>query len=140
MQASIAAGIKADVAIGLYSDQMKDIDVKKCPPEFREAFIRHANAWYFMSSQMAKEPQSFVDAFLDGFFNALSGELDGGEGRRQRLRNARMEEIKTTWAEVEAIAAKYGAKKPSRKSKIIRCGQALTLPPDSWKGVNRETE
>lgn len=106
---AITPETKPAEAIAAYAAGMKAFDMVECPPEFREAFIRHAGAWEAFALQLAKEPQSFGEGVLQGFFNALDGEADGGTARMQRARDARFEHIQSTWGEVQAIAARYGA-------------------------------
>lgn len=100
---------KAEAFAG-YGTALMAFDLTECPPEFREAFTRYSAAWEAFALQLAKEPQSFEEGVLQGFFNALGGEADGGTARMQRARDARFEHIQSTWVEVQAIAARYGAK------------------------------
>lgn len=111
--AAISPDITPAAAISAYVTSMKALNMEECPPEFREAFRRHINAWESLALQLAREPQSFGEGVLQGLLNSLNGELDGGSGRMQQARDARVDALLATWGEVEAIAARYGARLPS---------------------------
>jgi hypothetical protein len=101
-------GAAASDAIAQYVARMKSLDFSGCPPEFREAYIRHANAWQGMQIQLASEPSGW-DAFLTGFLKGLNGQLDGGSFQMEADRKKHLEKIQASWGEVEAIAARHGA-------------------------------
>lgn len=106
----VTAETKPAEAIAAYATGLRAIDTAECPPEFREAYSRHASAWEAFALQLANEPQSFGEGVLQGLFNAMGGEMDGGVNRMQRDRDARFQKLEETWGEVLAIAARYGAK------------------------------
>lgn len=110
IKSHISSGSKPADAIATYASALKSLDMSQCPTEFREAYLRHANAWRDFALQLGKEPQGGVDAVLQGFINGLSGEFDGGAGRLQRARDSRMEAVSSTWGEVEAITVRHGAR------------------------------
>gem|GEM_PF-3056837 len=114
MNSSVSSGTPPAQAIASYAARLKSIDMSQCPPEFREAYLRHANAWQGLGMQIDKEPQSFIESVLYGFLNGLRGEFDGGLGRLQREHDSRFEAVVTTWGEVEAIAVRYGARLQSQ--------------------------
>lgn len=106
----VSEGAKPADAIATYASAVKNLDMSQCPSEFREAYLRHANAWQDMAAQLAKEPDGVVEGVLQGFLNSLGGEFDGGAARMQRERDSRYQSIKSTWVEVEAIAVRHGAR------------------------------
>lgn len=110
IKSHISSGSKPADAIATYASALKSLDMSQCPTEFREAYLRHANAWRDFALQVGKEPQGFADGVLQGFLNSLSGEFDGGAGRLQKARDNRMEAVSSTWGEVEAIAVRHGAR------------------------------
>jgi len=92
---------------------MSAIDTMACPPDFREAYARHLFAWKQLSDQIRSEPQTFLQGFGMGILNEVTrGELDGGESRIADAHDQCVQAVKTTWGEVEALAARYGAKMP----------------------------
>ena len=92
---------------------MKAIDLRDCPPDFREAYARHASAWDAMAAELRQQPETFGEGFMLGLGNMLArGEVDGGQQRLAQLRDRRLEDIRVSWAEVEAMAARHGAMLP----------------------------
>ena len=100
-------------AVEAYSLKMRRIDTSDCPEDFRVAFLRHAQAWRSLVVEGKAQPSSVVEALVQGFVNGLHGELDGGAHRYLRARDAREQEIKATWEDVELLVVKYGAKPSS---------------------------
>lgn len=111
---SVSPNLTPAEAIGAYVTSAKGLNMAECPPEFREAYRRHLNAWERMAIQLAREPQSLGEGVIQGLINSLNGEFDGGSGRMQKARDARLDAVHETWSEVEAIAVRYGAKLPSK--------------------------
>lgn len=111
--AAISPELTPAKAIFAYVNRVKAQNMEHCPPEFREALLRHLNAWNGLAIQLTREPQSLGEGVLQGLINGLGGELDGGSGRMQKARDARIDAISDTWGEVEAIAVRYGARIPS---------------------------
>lgn len=101
-------------AIAAYVTSMKGLKLELCPPEFRDAILRHLSAWESLALQLAREPQSFGEGVFQGLINSLNGEFDGGSGRMQKARDARVDAILATWGDVEAIALRYGARLPPK--------------------------
>lgn len=110
---AVKGGQSPRVAVAAVAQAMKSIDLRACPPDFREAYARHTAAWEAMAYELREQPETFGEGFMRGLGNMLSrGEMDGGQHRLAELRDKRMEEVRTTWTEVEALAARYGAMLP----------------------------
>ena len=101
-----------------YVDQAKQIDTKLCPRDFAEAYYRNLAAWSDEAEAFRSHPhiQTGEEAFVNGFFRGLQGDVSGGEreirsevNEWQRNVDAKQSEIDRTWAEVQALAVRYGA-------------------------------
>lgn len=104
------AGTSPANAVAGMAERMRSIDLSACPPEFREAYVRHAAAWRGMAGQLKSEPDGVVEGLVIGFLRGLGGQLDGGASEMQAARNHHMRAIQSTWGDVEATAARHGAK------------------------------
>ena len=101
-----------------YVDQAKQIDTGLCPRDFAEAYYRNLAAWSDEAEAFRSHPhiQTGDEAFANGFFRGLQGDVSGGDGEIrsevnewQRNVNAKQSEIDRTWKEVQALAVRYGA-------------------------------
>lgn len=101
-----------------YIDQAKQIDTKFCPRDFAEAYYRNLAAWSDEAETFRSHPhiQTGDEAFVNGFFRGLQGDASGGAGEIraevnewQKNVTAKQSEIDRTWAEVQALAVRYGA-------------------------------
>jgi hypothetical protein len=93
-----------------YIDQAKQIDTKLCPRDFAEAYYRNLAAWSDEAEAFRSHPhiQTGDEAFVNGFFRGLQGDVSGGEreirsevNEWQRNVDAKQSEIDRTWAEVQ---------------------------------------
>ncbi len=100
-------------AIGRYLIQVQAVDTSDCPADFRVAFKRHLDCWIDLRTALKAMPDDFLQGFFVGFMNGyFFGEKDGGMNRMTgNVRQAALE-IRTSFREVEEIAAKYGAALP----------------------------
>jgi hypothetical protein len=97
-------------AIGKYLIQVQGVDMSDCPPDFRFAFKRHLDCWVELRSALNAIPEDFLQGFFVGFMNGyLFRERDGGLSRMAANVQQASRNIKTSFREVEQIAAKYGA-------------------------------
>ena len=103
----IAQGMSRKDALDKMTRGMRQIDLSACPPEFREAYTRHIQAW-----------ESFANEHgIDGFFKALlTGVLIALTSNPTPLvayiadQKGISQDINDTWKEVEAIAARYNVR------------------------------
>lgn len=82
-------------------DEMRKIDLTKCPPDFQRAYMKHIYAWEQLPPYLSK-----YEGFSGGLyalFEGLSG-IHDGNAEGGRLYGA----IKETYHEVETIALAYG--------------------------------
>jgi hypothetical protein len=98
----------SDWLIAMSAD-LRRISTSGCPSDFREAYQRYQNAIEAAAASDADGPQNFLDGMLLGAMNALGGELDGGASRSVRERTALLKGIRSTWAELKAVAVRHGA-------------------------------
>jgi hypothetical protein len=106
-------GVPELQAFSQYLETMKAIDLRGCPPDFREAFVRHTAAWdevyrFAISHNEIKRWIGVGAAILKkDAVGALEGTFAPNASEHVRLK----EGIHHTWVEVEVLAAKYGARK-----------------------------
>lgn len=85
-----------------YAAAVSEIDVTQCPSEFRQAFLRHREAWQIATQVIRK-------------YGSLDKAEKDGTPDEKRLLNGKSEQsIEATWLEVQRIADKYGANGPTR--------------------------
>jgi hypothetical protein len=100
-----------------YAMAMKDIDLRSCPADFRDAFERHCDAWEEMArglDSFARYKEGLKSAGDQGIGTDLIHMLQGmahGEGEYGKLFAAERD-IETTWLEVQASAFRYGVEAP----------------------------
>jgi hypothetical protein len=98
---------------------MHKVDLSGCPEDFRAAYANHIQAW----EEAGKVHQAIVDLNNNGDLAATAKEVFGPDAapwssREQaaseltRLQKAASDDIHSTWAKVEQVAAKYGAQVP----------------------------
>jgi hypothetical protein len=80
-----------------YVESMRRIDLRDCPPDFRAAFLKHADAWGEMLILINR-----YDGFA-GFLKSLTREPEAEEAEVRK-------QIRDTWRQVELIAMEHGAK------------------------------
>lgn len=99
--AQLLAHLRSHVA------RLAAIDVSRCPPDYREAFVRLVNAWRGYAYQISQEPQTGMQGFFQGVANGLGGESDGGVRRWMQARQQRQDQIEAAHEELAAVAARY---------------------------------
>lgn len=65
-------------ALTTYVSGLRQIDMKSCPPGFREAFQAHVNTWIGTHTELSRQPDGFREGATIGVLNTLLGEQDGG--------------------------------------------------------------
>jgi len=110
---------QAAAFIRKYTSQGKDIDTHSCPRAFAEAYSRHLSAWEDQAMAISNHPHipEGMEAFVEGLFRGLNGDITGGSVERMDRFRAWWATVKATdiivadsWHEVEALAVRYGAK------------------------------
>lgn len=96
-------------SIRQYTANMRSINLSSCPPEFRQAYISHIQAWEQAIYVLESLPQSFEESLLVGFLNGLAGDITGGAADYNDAINQCQVNIEQTWQNVEQIAAYYDA-------------------------------
>jgi hypothetical protein len=98
-------------SVNWMAKEMLNIDTSRCPPDFREAYMRHCTAWEDMALHLKDEPTDFLDALWKGAVNHVTrGEADGGQRRLVQRHDTRSEAVKRSWDDVRAVAARHNAK------------------------------
>jgi hypothetical protein len=113
VETQVRAGIPAIDAAHAYVSEIDKIDLRKCPDDFAQAYVRHRAAWRALVAQVDSEPNSWLGAFFAGGINLLGGEVDGGAGRVERADLAAKQAVRDTWVDVEAAAVRHHALLPS---------------------------
>ncbi len=91
------------------AEEMKRLDISACPPDFREAFIRLAGE-FRLTGEVVKQYSDLTTVAIGAGLNLLAGEKDGGlSGVNEKL-NAAARALIVRQTEVEALAARYGAR------------------------------
>lgn len=104
------AGTHPSTALKVAIEQLQQVDVSACPPDFREAYVRFLNAMRMLKSEADELPKSQFEQVIQGFLNGLGGEADGGYGRVTRSYTARVREVQVAHGELIAIATRHGVK------------------------------
>lgn len=107
IEARSARGVEPADAVSWYATELSKIPLGDCPPDFRQAFLRHQQAWQSAASTLQNEP-GVLDGLIEGFIRGLSGELDGGATRYMDARSRAGQQIQDTWYAVEEVATKHG--------------------------------
>ena len=102
-----------------YVTQAKGIDTSRCPRDFAEAYSRHVSAWRNKADTITNHPhiRSGGEAFVEGVLRGLNGDITGGgvqmyddlNNWKTKVQSSE-QYIDQTWAEVEALEVRYGAK------------------------------
>ena len=96
-------------AIQTYLMRVRDIDMSDCPADFRVAFKSHLDCWVDLRTALKAIPEDFIQGFSVGFLNSyLFGEKDGGLSRMAGNVQEASRSVKSSFREVEQIAATYG--------------------------------
>ncbi len=103
----IAQGMSRKDALDKMTQGMRQIDLSDCPPEFREAYIRHIQAWESFASEHGIE--GFFKALLTGVLIALTSNPTPLVAYIAEQKGI-SQDINDTWKEVEAIAARYNVR------------------------------
>jgi hypothetical protein len=95
--------------IGAYCDKLERLNKSDCPADFRVAYKHHLGAWREARDALGQLPDGFLGGLFLGVFNGLTrAEWDGGAGRLEGDLKGALQRVRTTWEEVEKVAAKYG--------------------------------
>ena len=95
-------------AIATYCEAATNIDTPGCPADFKVAYRHHISAWRDVQGAFQQLPEGFLDGVLMGALNLyLQGEVDGGISRMQGAIQEGMQQVESTWHDVERIAASH---------------------------------
>ena len=106
-------------AVKDYVDQARQIKMDSCPRDFAEAYYRHVSAWADEADTLSAHPhiRSEGEAFVEGFFRGLNGDVTGGAIQMHDELQAWATQVKAaednvhkTWHEVEALVVRYDAR------------------------------
>jgi hypothetical protein len=106
---------KAGAIIKDYVTVARRIDTHSCPRDFAESYYRNITAWSDEADAILAHPHipsTQTEAFVDGFFLGLAGDLSGGTNETNawfELVKEKDAEVKRTQDEVNALAVRYGA-------------------------------
>lgn len=101
--------------------EMRSIDLEGCPEDFRDAYLRHVEAWE-RSAGVYVEADDWVEKYAPGrataddalyTTNLPEGVTPEGEARRRAIQLSRancQEAIESTFEAVERVAARHGAR------------------------------
>lgn len=105
-------------------DIMRQIDLSQCPNDFSKAYVDHIHAWeraadiqqvLMLVRSDDNVKQALIDTALQKIFGSESNALADALEQEAALKQAEAEsskQIKTTFEQVESIAAGYGASLP----------------------------
>src|SRR5438067_284841 len=74
LQRAVADGRDPAESIHRYVGSCRIGSFNRCPADFREAYVRHVNAWETLEGCVRREPRTFVDGFVNGLARRLRGE------------------------------------------------------------------
>ena len=106
-QGSSSPGMEA---LTTYVSGLQQIDIKSCPPDFREVFQVHINTWIGTHKELSSQPDGFIEGAAMGVLNTFLGERDGGVSRMTSARRYWASQREASAYRVTEIAARYGAK------------------------------
>ena len=92
------------------ADEWQKTDTRDCPPEFREAFQEHVNAWREASTCFSEDTP--LNAFLEGFASGYTQDPSLFGASHQKAAIA-AQNINSTYDRLVNIAAAYGARVPT---------------------------
>ena len=101
--------LPAPMAADYLVSGMQKIDTRDCPPEFREAFQGHINAWHNAASHFANN--TALNSVLEGFYSGFTGDLSMF-GQSNYAASQAAEYISITYYQLTEIASYYGARIP----------------------------
>ncbi|MBM9575538.1 hypothetical protein JWG45_00085 [Leptospira sp. 201903070] len=111
-QKDIEAGATKTQALSTYTKSMRKIDTSDCPMGFRNAYLRHIQAWEQVVQSMKDKETASTSRLLIGLFSLFIGQpqvaLTSFLSELQ-AEGVDTSPIRTTWNEVELQAQKYDA-------------------------------
>jgi hypothetical protein len=91
------------------TEKLRRIDVSECPSDFREAHVRFVGAMDRFTLFVAHYPNSFSVA-VDMTLKFLGGNRDAGYSKIMDRAQQLQQDLMTCHTEVDALAARYGAR------------------------------
>nr|WP_232420910.1 hypothetical protein [Leptospira interrogans] len=109
-QKDIEAGATKTQALLAYTKSMRKIDISDCPMGFRNAYLRHIQAWEQVVQSMKDKETATTSRLLIGLFSLFIGQpqiaLSSFLSELQ-AEGVDTSSIRTTWNEVEIEAQSY---------------------------------
>lgn len=101
---------------------MRNVDMSNCPPDFREAYMKHIHAWeqeaavYEAKMKLDNdEDGAAVAGVLATLFDSDATPWSDHVQAEQKIKSlaaSASEQVSSTWRDIETIASRYGAKAP----------------------------
>lgn len=91
------------------TEKLRRIDVSDCPSDFREAHVRFVGAMDRFALLVAHYPD-FLSVALDMGLKFLGGHRDAGYSKIMDRAKQAQQDLMTCHNEVDALAARYGAR------------------------------
>jgi hypothetical protein len=91
-------------AVARYAQTLQTLDLRGCPPEFQEAYLRHANAWTTYANILVENKDRYNGDL--GFVTAIVEGLANTYPVQQELSYANSV-IAETWIQVKMAALQY---------------------------------
>lgn len=99
-----------------YAGQLRTIDLRGCPSDFAEAYMRHVQLWEEIGNWAPKDP-SFLQAMSILLFSNVAGDFAEFEQR-----------LSDSWQEIELIALRHGVQVPPKRFTISAMYEASPEP------------
>jgi len=90
-----------------YLSELRAIELTTCPPDFREAYLRHLHVLEELDAWAPRDP-----SVLDTFIFALTTNIPADVTEFDRR-------LKTTWQEVEILALRHGVSVPAKQVSLL---------------------
>jgi len=92
-------------AARIYATSLEELDYDGTPSEFQSAYRKHADAWMEVAEHVEETPE--LNA-ARGEMHAVFEELLASDGPEIDELRKRMDEMWSTWREVETVAREHG--------------------------------
>lgn len=118
---------KGAISVAGIVERMRDIDLSRCPEDFRLAYLDHIHAWESMRDverdaiafrNEANSDGVMVESFIRGMLGDPLGkakEIGAAQSELQREYQAARSEIRESFGRVEDIAVQNGANLPRQR-------------------------
>ena len=104
MKEAISNKTSPTIAFQTMINQMKIMDLSKCPNEFKDAYLNYYRAWQRLAEQIASEPQGIWGKILLGFASGQPSNSTDGRGGDMDSWKHWSNEIDGAYKEVLAVS------------------------------------